>query len=141
VALSAAMFLRASYPGVVISYVSDGFYNQDETEFVLSNVERCDVVICSLGTPRQESFLAELRARGWHGTGYTCGGFLDQLVEADGGDYYPRVVDQLNIRWLYRIASEPRRLLPRYLLHYPIGMILFVIDRLRSRSRASTSEL
>ncbi|PWC27618.1 hypothetical protein CR165_16475 [Pseudoroseomonas aestuarii] len=75
-----------------------------------------DIVICGMGSGPQEEFLLRLRAAGWHGVGFTCGGYLDQT--AGGLEYYPAWIDRTNLRWLYRLAREPRRLWRRYLVDY-----------------------
>jgi N-acetylglucosaminyldiphosphoundecaprenol N-acetyl-beta-D-mannosaminyltransferase len=70
-----------------------------------------------MGASIQERFLLRLVATGWSGFGFTCGGYLDQLV--DGMHYYPRWVDAANLRWAYRLIREPRRLSRRYGMEYP----------------------
>jgi N-acetylglucosaminyldiphosphoundecaprenol N-acetyl-beta-D-mannosaminyltransferase len=77
-----------------------------------------------MGAPLQERFLSQLAANGWTGIGLTCGGFLDQVVQ--GSDYYPGWVDRLNIRFLYRLGKEPRRLWRRYLVDYQVFMRLYL---------------
>jgi len=128
VAASAAEFLRARYSGLIIDFAQDGYYSELGEQEVLSRAARCEVVICSMGTPIQEDFLIKLSSRGWNGAGYTCGGYLDQLVDAGGAGYYPPVFDRLNIRWLYRLLMEPARLVPRYFFDYPVGLAQFIVD-------------
>ena len=73
----------------------------------------------------------KLRAQGFSGLGFTCGGFLDQLAESQ--HYYPAWIDKADLRWLYRLCKEPRRLLRRYTLDYApfIGMTLGGVLRQR----------
>ncbi|QQV10604.1 WecB/TagA/CpsF family glycosyltransferase [Acinetobacter johnsonii] len=120
--------LEKRYPNIQINYVENGFYKSNEEQRVIANALLCDVVICSMGTPKQEDLLVKLRELNWNGTGYTCGGYLDQLVSAKGEDYYPYYIDKFNMRWLYRIYKEPRRLLFRYLIDYPKGILVFIYD-------------
>ncbi|WP_141563246.1 WecB/TagA/CpsF family glycosyltransferase [Teichococcus rhizosphaerae] len=75
-----------------------------------------DVVVCGMGSGRQEELLLRLAAAGWSGAGFTCGGYLDQL--AGGLAYYPAWIDRAQLRWLYRLFREPRRLWRRYLVDY-----------------------
>ena len=133
VTVKAADLLRAKYPGIRIDFVADGYC----TDFgpVLDAASRCDVVVCSMGTPRQEDFLVQLMMRGWCGSGFTCGGYLDQLVGAGGGNYYPWIFDKLNLRWAYRIIKEPVRLVPRYAFDYPFGIFRYVKDSLGASRR------
>lgn len=84
-----------------------------------------DYVICGMGTPLQESMLLDLKAIGWQGIGYTCGGFLHQTAKKQ--QYYPGWIDRLNLRWLYRIFDEPK-LLKRYTLDYSKFIFVFFYD-------------
>lgn len=133
IAAEAVRLLRMRYQDLQVAMISDGFYPENTEDELLSRAVLCDVVLCSMGTPRQEDFLHKLREKGWRGTGFTCGGYLDQLVSARGGDYYPAWMNRLNLRWLYRIAQEPRRLIKRYAVIYPLGMAVFCHDILRRR--------
>ena len=80
-------------------------------EYFIGN--RTDLVICGMGAPLQERFLIQLVSGGWQGIGMTCGGFLDQTIGV--AIYYPQWVDRMNLRFLYRLVKEPRRLWRRYL--------------------------
>lgn len=133
IAAETARLLRTRHQGLRITVISDGFYPEHTEDELLSRAFLCDVVVCSMGAPRQEDFLHKLRGKGWHGTGFTCGGYFDQLVAAQGGDYYPAWMDKLDLRWVYRIAREPRRLTKRYAVIYPLGMAAFCHDLLRRR--------
>lgn len=128
IAEQAKRLLEKRYPEIQIIFTQDGYYLPEEEDEVITKALKCDVVICSMGTPKQEDLLVKLRSIGWEGTGYTCGGYLDQLVAAKGKDYYPYFIDKFNLRWLYRIYKEPRRLLFRYLFDYPKGIVLFTYD-------------
>jgi N-acetylglucosaminyldiphosphoundecaprenol N-acetyl-beta-D-mannosaminyltransferase len=115
VAEIAANRLRAVYPGISIVSAVDGYRPQD----ALVNHVRAlspQVVVCGMGAPRQEAFLTALVNSGWTGIGFTCGGYLDHLSERF--HYYPAFVNRFNLRWLYRLAREPRRIGYRYLFEY-----------------------
>lgn len=117
VADDAADKLAKALPGLQFCRSHHGF---DETAAYESHVrkEQPDVVICGMGAPHQEALLLALRECGaLAGPAFTCGGYLDQLH--GGLRYYPKLVDSLNLRWLYRLFREPRRLWRRYLLEYP----------------------
>ena len=116
VAEQARRQLTMAYPALKIIGVFDGYSDRDQTIAAIKRL-RPEIVICGMGSLRQESFLLALTRSGWSGLGFTCGGFLDQL--SYGLHYYPRIIDTLNLRWAYRLAKEPRRLWRRYLLDYP----------------------
>jgi exopolysaccharide biosynthesis WecB/TagA/CpsF family protein len=84
-----------------------------------------DILIVGMGAIRQERFLAQLKEKGWDGTGFTCGGFLHQT--ADRLEYYPTILNKLNLRWLYRIWKDPY-VLRRYCFDYPRFLWCFVAD-------------
>ncbi|HMR32310.1 MAG TPA: WecB/TagA/CpsF family glycosyltransferase [Geminicoccaceae bacterium] len=107
--------MRAEFPDIVVAGCLDGFRPQGEAVAAVLAAAP-DLVLCGMGAPHQEGLLLELRARGFAGIGFTCGGFLDQLAEKQR--YYPAWVDKADLRWLYRLCREPRRLLRRYTLDY-----------------------
>ena len=115
VAARAGERIGEAYPGLRVAAAFDGFADQDETTRRIVALAP-DIVICGMGGVRQEAFLLGACAAGWHGWGFTCGGFLDQLH--GGMTYYPGWVDRANLRWAYRLFREPRRLWRRYLLDY-----------------------
>jgi len=81
-----------------------------------------DLVIAGMGVPLQERALLDLRDAGWEGTGYTCGGFLHQLV--DRLHYYPSWADRFELRWAYRACTDAnvrrklRTTYPRFLARF-----------------------
>lgn len=117
VAARAAEHLETAFPGLRIVACIDGYADRETTLTDLCALDP-DVVVCGMGSLVQEEFLDTLVARGWKGCGFTCGGYLDQL--GNGLRYYPAWVDRTNLRFLYRLAKEPRRLWRRYLLDYPL---------------------
>lgn len=115
--------MKQAYPDVDFLGAQDGYRAFDETiDWVLTR--NPDVVLVGMGAPIQESFLLRLKQAGFLGVGFTCGGFLDQY--ALDPKYYPGIVDRLELRWLYRMIKEPRRLSRRYLVQYQT----FVFDLL-----------
>lgn len=73
-----------------------------------------DVVMAGMGMPRQEQWI--LRALHGLDTGiiFNCGAAFEYLV---GAKYRPpRWAGQCGLEWLFRMASEPRRLAARYLV-------------------------
>lgn len=107
--------MRVTYGDVDFLGALDGYRPYQETiDWV--QTRQPDVVLVGIGAPTQESILLRLKQSGFSGLGFTCGGFFDQYASAS--QYYPKIVDQLELRWLYRLICEPRRLGRRYLVHY-----------------------
>jgi exopolysaccharide biosynthesis WecB/TagA/CpsF family protein len=119
VAEKAAEVFRARYPLNIVSMRSGYFSSRDERGDYCHQLAQLapDIVICGMGAPHQEVFLAELADLGWRGVGFSCGGYLDQAAEGEL-QYYPQWVNRLHLRAPYRLLKEPRRLTQRYLIHY-----------------------
>jgi len=107
------------YPGIRVVGALDG-YSPVETGIERIMMLKPDVVVVGMGVPKQESFLQALRDAGYNGFAITCGGFFDQYLASCGNRYYPEWIDRLNLRFLYRLCKEPRRLWRRYLIDYRV---------------------
>jgi N-acetylglucosaminyldiphosphoundecaprenol N-acetyl-beta-D-mannosaminyltransferase len=116
VAERARVQLEREFPGINIVGTFNGYGDREATIDAIRALAP-DIIVCGMGSIVQENFLLQLARGGWKGVGFTCGGYLDQLV--GGINYYPRLVDKWNLRWAYRLLREPRRLWRRYLLEYP----------------------
>lgn len=117
-----------SFPDLKIVGYRHGFFADDgELQAVSREVTTLgpDLVLAGMGAPLQERFLVQLRRHGWGGFGFTCGGFLHQV--SAGLDYYPKLVDRLELRWLYRAAREPI-VFNRLLRQYPRFLGRFLAD-------------
>jgi N-acetylglucosaminyldiphosphoundecaprenol N-acetyl-beta-D-mannosaminyltransferase len=115
VAERAVARMRAAFPGVDFLAARDGYRDWAELEREILD-RRPTVVLCGMGAPHQERFMLRLKAAGYAGVMISCGGFLDQLAEAER--YYPAWIDRHDLRWLYRVYKEPRRLWRRYAVDY-----------------------
>ena len=121
------------FPAIQVAGSFDGFGSLEQKARAIRQLEP-DIVVCGMGSGRQESFLLELKAQGWRGWGFTCGGYLDQLSQ--GMVYYPTWVDASNLRWAYRLLREPGRLWRRYLIDYTRFGLLVCAARFSRRRRA-----
>ena len=133
VASAAASLFRKEF-GVEVVFTRSGFFANAEQRnqcFQALREQNVDVVICGMGAPHQDWFLLELKASGWKGLGFTCGGYLDQSL-ATGVKYYPDWVNRFNLRAPYRLLREPRRLWRRYLIEYQPFLLADVRLRLRN---------
>jgi len=141
VAAKAATLLRERWPGATIA-VQDGYF--DRRPRSAANIEvveainafAADVLFVGLGMPAQERWIAQNFERLERGVVFSVGGAFD--YEAGAQTTPPRWVGRAGAEWLFRFASQPRRLFWRYfvepwaLLH-PAAMDL---GRAWTRSRA-----
>ena len=106
----------------------NGYFTDTQYEEYVSNLAaaRPDIVLVGMGALKQEKLLIDLRSKGWSGLGFTCGGFIHQ-TRINKGNYYPPLIDKLNLRFAYRMWHEPATI-KRYLIIYPISIVSFVKD-------------
>lgn len=138
VAEEAARHFRRLYGSdLKVDFIHDGFFESDaRRESVIGElvVLAPRVLIVGMGTPLQERFLIDVADAGWCGLGLTCGGFFHQTA-SKGGDYYPKWIDKLNLRWLYRMFDEPK-LIKRYFKGYSEFCFVFILDVLKGDVRS-----
>lgn len=116
--------VASMFPGINLSGRSGYFGDQNELdEFIktLSN-SSFDFVVIGMGAVKQEQVAIALMDAGFSGRIYTCGGFIHQTA-LNGGEYYPFLIDKLNLRFIYRMYKEPTTI-RRYLLDYPQAFFL-----------------
>lgn len=110
-----ATFLQDRHPGIEVVLARSGY--DTDTRDLTRNVVRArpDVLLLSMGSPRQEALALALKARLEHPTAIlTCGAFVHQTARHP---YYPALYTRRNLRWLYRAMTTPH-IAPRILRHY-----------------------
>ncbi len=95
--------------------------------FVRANPAR--FVFLAVGSPRQEYLAAALAASGdITGIGLCIGASLEFLAGARRRA--PRILRRSGLEWLFRFASNPRKLFRRYVVDSPVVIALLVKQRL-----------
>jgi N-acetylglucosaminyldiphosphoundecaprenol N-acetyl-beta-D-mannosaminyltransferase len=117
--------LRERYPALAVSgmWAPDPAYIESRSDALVSDISaaRTDILVVSLGKPRQEQWVDR------HGfaTGarvfLPCGGAIDFL--AGMTSRAPHWMQRLGLEWFYRLTREPRRLARRYLLQGPLALL------------------
>lgn len=89
---------------------------------------RARFVFLAVGSPRQERLAAAIAAAGdATGTGLCIGASLEFLAGARRRA--PRFMQRVGMEWLFRLATDPRRLLRRYLVDSPMVIALLLKQR------------
>jgi len=136
--------LRLRFPGIkIVGGYSPPFRDltdaEDDAIAAQINVARPDVVWVGIGVPKQEKWMARMRDRIEAPVMAAVGAAFD--FHAGRVSMAPQWMQERGLEWTYRIAQEPRRLLPRYLVHNPrfVAKIAkqLVRERLRPRRRLS----
>ncbi len=90
-----------------------------------------DFVWVGLGTPKQQRWIARAKPLLGRGTLLSVGQAFD--VNAGLRSDAPAWMQRLGLTWLYRMASEPRRLAGRYVRHNSEFLGYLVADLVRGR--------
>jgi N-acetylglucosaminyldiphosphoundecaprenol N-acetyl-beta-D-mannosaminyltransferase len=104
--------------------------DEDNTTVEAINATRPDIVWIGLSTPKQERWMAahlgRMRAPVMIGVGAAFDFLSGRKPQA------PIWMQRSGLEWLYRLASEPRRLWPRY-RQYPAFVYLAMLQLLGLR--------
>lgn len=128
--------LVARFPGLeVVGTFTPPFrpLGAAETEALRADIARTrpDIVWVGLGTPKQERFMAqhwrELDAGVLIGVGAAFDFHSGRVRQA------PRWMQRSGLEWLFRLATEPRRLGPRYVITNPLFALRVIAQALGLR--------
>ncbi|HEY3696547.1 WecB/TagA/CpsF family glycosyltransferase [Phenylobacterium sp.] len=89
-----------------------------------------DVVFVGMGMPRQEMWILDNRAAFARGVLFPVGAAFD--YEAGVQAAAPRWMGRIGLEWLFRLATQPRRLAMRYLIE-PWFLLPAALGDLRAR--------
>ena len=136
VADSLAHTLVDSLEGIqIVGTHSPPFHKLTEAEDreIVSKINSAqpDIVWVGLGTPKQERWMAEhlelLNSSALVGVGAAFDFLSGTKAQA------PRWMQQNGLEWMFRLATEPRRLWKRYLIYNPWFLYKLGIEAVRSR--------
>jgi N-acetylglucosaminyldiphosphoundecaprenol N-acetyl-beta-D-mannosaminyltransferase len=127
--------VRRRYAGLVVAYAwAPPFRSLSEEEDRAAtakvNASGARILFVGLSTPKQERWMASHRGR-VHAVMLGVGAAFDFLAGAKR--QAPRWMMRAGLEWLFRLASEPRRLAGRYLKHNPRFVVLFLAQLLGLR--------
>lgn len=124
--------LKSNFPNLNIVGFRPGFFDKSNEDRIIKHIMKLspDYCIVGLGTPKQELFLSNLKSTGFKGNAFSCGGFIKQSSEKY--TYYPKKIQEYNLRWLYRFIKEPHTR-KRYLIYYPLFVWVFIINTIKTK--------
>jgi len=114
---------------------ADGALEENERVLAEINTLNPDFVWVGLGAPKQERWIFRNKALVRRGVVLSVGQAFD--VNAGLRADAPAYMQRLGLTWLFRLASEPRRLLGRYVRYNSLFLFYLGWDGLRGRARAS----
>jgi N-acetylglucosaminyldiphosphoundecaprenol N-acetyl-beta-D-mannosaminyltransferase len=123
-----ALNLRRKHPGIrIVGGYSPPFrpLSEEEDEAIAGQINAAepDVLWVGIGVPKQEKWMVQMRRRVEVPVMCAVGAAFD--FHAGRVSQAPQWMQERGLEWTYRIAQEPRRLLPRYLYTNPRFMLGF----------------
>ncbi len=126
--------LQQKYPNLIIAGSYSPPFRPLTPEEEAQDIQRihasgAKVVFVGLGCPKQEEWMA--RAKGklqavCLGVGAAFSFHSGEVSQA------PRWMMNLGLEWLYRLASEPKRLWKRYFINNPAFVVLFALQLIKN---------
>lgn len=119
---AAAADLTARFPDVAFTFIPAPMMAPGSAQWDRAVAQAAaadwDVLLICISFPKQEQFAHALRAAGRRvGVALCVGASVDFLTGRQSRA--PRVFQTLGIEWLYRLASQPRRMFRRYVIEGP----------------------
>lgn len=111
-----AEVLAERYPGMAIVGYRDGYFNDEEFDSVVAEVEeaRPNIVFVGITSPKKERLIERFRELGARGAFVGVGGSFD--VVSGNIPRAPMWMQRANLEWLFRMMQEPKRLVKRYVV-------------------------
>jgi len=120
-----AEFLKKRHPALAVSgmWTPDAHSIEAFSDDLAGAVRaaRTDILVVSLGKPRQEQWIDQHGCATGARIFLPCGGAIDFL--AGKTQRAPKWMQKIGLEWFYRLTREPRRLARRYLLQGPVALL------------------
>ncbi len=131
------------FPGIQIAYAFSPPFRpltSEEDEEIVAAINRSGarILFIGLNTPKQDFWMAAHRGR-VQAVMMGVGAAFDFL--AGTKSQAPRWMMRNGLEWLYRLATEPRRLWKRYLKHNPRFVVLFAMQLMGWRKFPASNQV
>lgn len=122
----AAENIKNEFENINIVYVQDGYFKDDERVMNDLKILQPRLILCALGSPKQEEFIAKSKTMLPYSLFIGVGGSFD--VWSGVVQRAPEIYQKLGLEWLYRTVKEPQR----FKRIFPT-LPLFVLNVLREK--------
>lgn len=118
--------LIKEFSSLYITYIHDGYFKEDEQVLEELKIRQPRLVLCALGSPKQEEFILKAKSILPEALFVGVGGSFD--VWSGEVKRAPEIYQKLGLEWLYRTILDPKR----FKRIFPT-LPLFVLKVLRER--------
>ncbi len=135
--------VRRRWPRIDVAYAWSPPFREltereDEEVVAAIDASGARILFVGLGCPKQEAWMAAHRGRvraAMVGVGAAFDFLAGQKLQA------PRLMQRVGLEWLFRLVTEPRRLMRRYVVQNPRFAALFAAQLLRGGGSRSTGRI
>lgn len=99
--------LEKEISGLYITYAHDGYFSNDKEIINELKIRQPRLVLCALGSPKQEEFIIKAKQVLPNALFVGVGGSFD--VWSGVVERAPEIYQKLGLEWLYRTVKEPKR--------------------------------
>ena len=99
--------LEKEISGLYVTYAHDGYFQNDEEIINELKIRQPRLVLCALGSPKQEEFILKAKQFLPNSLFVGVGGSFD--VWSGVVERAPEIYQKLGLEWLYRTVKEPKR--------------------------------
>ena len=129
--------IRVRFPALQVAYAWSPPFRplsrEEDAEVVRQiNDAGARILFVGLGSPKQDVWMAAHRDR-LEVVSVGVGAAFDILAGVK--KQAPRAMQEAGLEWLYRLATEPRRVWRRYAKHNPRFLVLFLAQLIRRKDR------
>lgn len=121
--------LLSMYPGLKIVGRRNGYFSEEEERSIIDDINRsgADVLWVGLGKPKEQFFSVKWQSELKVSWVITCGGCYNYIT----GDYKraPQWMQNANLEWLHRLATNPRKLFWRYFVTNPHALFITLFGK------------
>lgn len=99
--------LEHEIQGLYVTYAHDGYFKDDDKILNELKIRQPRLVLCALGSPKQEEFILKAKKLLPDALFVGVGGSFD--VWSGVVERAPEIYQKLGLEWLYRTVKEPKR--------------------------------
>ena len=99
--------LEHEIQGLYVTYAHDGYFRDDDKILNELKIRQPRLVLCALGSPKQEEFILKAKKLLPDALFVGVGGSFD--VWSGVVERAPEIYQKLGLEWLYRTVKEPKR--------------------------------
>lgn len=99
--------LEHEIQGLYVTYAHDGYFRDDDEILNELKIRQPRLVLCALGSPKQEEFILKAKDLLPDALFVGVGGSFD--VWSGVVERAPEIYQKLGLEWLYRTVKEPKR--------------------------------